>query len=332
MNTSAAQMPKSDKPLIIFLMGPTASGKTDLAIGLRERLPVDLISVDSALVYRGLDIGSAKPSAEELAQAPHRLIDIRDPAERYSVAEFRRDALEAIESIHAAGRIPLLVGGTMMYFKVLLEGLADMPETDLAARALIDETAEQHGWPYVHAQLAEVDADTAASIHPNHSQRISRALEVYRTSGKTMTQLRAEQARQQQDLFNRYQVVQVAIAPHDRKVLHERIERRFNLMLDGGFLPEVEGLRARGDLDKELPAIRAVGYRQMWEHLDGDYDYDEMIAKGMAATRQLAKRQLTWLRGWEDLNWVYTDTESGENRKKTTLINEILNFLPEQTL
>jgi len=332
MNTPAAQMPESDKPLIIFLMGPTASGKTDLAIGLREQLPVDLISVDSALVYRGLDIGSAKPSAEELAQAPHRLIDIRDPAERYSVAEFRRDALEAIESIHAASRIPLLVGGTMMYFKVLLEGLADMPETDLAERAIINEAAEQHGWAHVHAQLAKVDPETASTIHPNHSQRISRALEVYRTSGKTMTQLRAEQARQQQDLFSRYQIVQVAIAPHDRKVLHRRIERRFHLMLEQGFVDEVIGLRARGDLEKDLPAIRAVGYRQMWEHLDGDYAYSEMIDKGVAATRQLAKRQLTWLRGWDNLNWVYTDTESGENRKKTTLINEILNFLPHQPL
>jgi len=313
-------------------MGPTASGKTDLAIGLREQLPVDLISVDSALVYKGLDIGSAKPSAEELALAPHRLIDIRDPSERYSVAEFRRDALAAIESIHAAGRIPLLVGGTMMYFKVLLEGLADMPETDLAARAIIEETAEQHGWPYVHAELVEVDPETAAAIHPNHSQRISRALEVYRTCGKTMTQLRAEQARQQQDLFNRYQVVQVAITPHDRKVLHGRIERRFHSMLEQGFVDEVIALRARGDLEKDLPAIRAVGYRQMWEHLDGDYTYGEMIDKGVAATRQLAKRQLTWLRGWDNLNWVYTDAESGEVRKKTTLINEILNFLPHQPL
>lgn len=332
MMTPAAQMPESDKPLIIFLMGPTASGKTDLAIGLRERLPVELISVDSALVYRGLDIGSAKPSAEELAQAPHCLIDIRDPSERYSVAEFRRDALAEIERVHAAGRIPLLVGGTMMYFKVLLEGLADMPEADLVERKVIADEAGQHGWPHVHAQLAEVDPAAAEAIHPNHSQRISRALEVYRSGGVTMTQLRADQARQQQDLFNRYQIVQVAIAPHDRKVLHERIERRFGLMLTGGFLAEVEGLRARGDLDRELPAIRAVGYRQMWEHLDGDYGYDEMIAKGVAATRQLAKRQLTWLRGWEDLNWVYTDTENGEVRKKPTLINEILNFLPRQTL
>jgi tRNA dimethylallyltransferase len=202
----------------------------------------------------------------------------------------------------------------------------------LVARQVIADEAEQHGWPHVHAQLAEVDPTAAEAIHPNHSQRISRALEVYRSGGITMTQLRTEQARQQQDLFNRYQIVQVAIAPHDRKVLHERIERRFDLMLNGDFLAEVEGLRARGDLDKELPAIRAVGYRQMWEHLDGDYGYDEMIAKGVAATRQLAKRQLTWLRGWQDLNWVYTDTENGEVRKKPTLINEILNFLPHQTL
>ncbi len=326
----------SNKPLVIFLMGPTASGKTDLAIGLSEQLPVDIISVDSALVYRGLDIGSAKPSAAELAQAPHQLIDIRDPAEPYSVAEFRENALAAIERSHAAGRIPLLVGGTMMYFKVLLEGLADMPETDLSVRAKIEAEAAEYGWPYVHQQLAEVDPEIAAELHPNHSQRISRALEVYRSSGKTMSQLRNEQARQQsqqqQDLLSRYHVVQIAITPHDRKVLHERIERRFKRMLENGFIQEVESLRARGDLHKDLPAIRAVGYRQAWEYLEGDYDYTDLIDRGVAATRQLAKRQLTWLRGWKGLNWVYTDTESGENRKKSQLIYEILNFLPNQPL
>ena len=320
------------KPLVLFLMGPTASGKTDLAIGLRQQLPVELISVDSALVYRGLDIGSAKPSAEEQALAPHRLLDLRDPAEPYSAADFRVDALAEIEAIVAEGKIPLLVGGTMMYFKALLEGFAEMPAADADIRARIEADAQQHGWPYVHEQLRQVDPDCAESIHPNHSQRISRALEVYRASGQTMTQLRAAQNRQADDLMSRYEVVQIAIAPRDRAVLHERIERRFRLMLEQGFLQEVEGLYQRGDLHADLPAIRAVGYRQVWEYLDQQCSYDEMVERGIVATRQLAKRQLTWLRGWNQLNWVYTDTESGQIRKKTTLINEILNFLPKTTL
>ncbi len=320
------------KPLVLFLMGPTASGKTDLAIGLRQQLPVGLISVDSALVYRGLDIGSAKPSLEEQALAPHRLLDLRDPAEPYSAADFRADALAEIEAIVAEGKIPLLVGGTMMYFKALLEGFAEMPAADADIRAKIEADAEQHGWPYVHEQLRQVDPDCAETIHPNHSQRISRALEVYRASGQTMTQLRAAQDRQADDLKSRYEVVQIAIAPRDRAVLHERIERRFRVMLERGFLEEVEGLYQRGDLHADLPAIRAVGYRQVWEYLDQQCSYDEMVERGIVATRQLAKRQLTWLRGWDQLNWVYTDTEDGQIRKKTTLINEILNFLPKTTL
>ncbi len=320
------------KPLIIFLMGPTASGKTDLAIGLRKLLPVDLVSVDSALVYKELNIGSAKPSAEEQAQAPHRLLDIRDPSQPYSVSEFYEDALKEIRDIHDQGRIPLLVGGTMMYFKALLEGLADMPAADEAVRAQIEADAAAHGWAFVHDQLAEIDPQTAADIHPNHSQRLSRALEVYRVSGQTMTQLREKQNRKAQDLRNNYDVVQVAIAPRDRKVLHQRIEKRYRLMLEQGFIEEVQSLIDRGDLHKDLPAIRAVGYRQVWEFLQGDYDRDTMIEKGVAATRQLAKRQLTWLRGWSELNWVYTDTENGENLTKQQLINEMLNFLPEQYL
>lgn len=313
-------------------MGPTASGKTDLAIGLRQHLPVDLISVDSALVYRGLDIGSAKPSAEELALAPHRLLDIRDPAQPYSAAEFREDALREIRDIHGQGRIPLLVGGTMMYFKALLEGMADMPAADECIRADIDREAQLHGWDYVHEQLAKVDPQAAAQIHPNHSQRLSRALEVFRVSGKTMTQLREQQDRQAQDLRNAYDVIQIAIAPRDRKVLHARIARRYELMLEQGFIQEVQGLIDRGDLHSELPAVRAVGYRQVWEFLHGEYDHEQMIARGVAATRQLAKRQLTWLRGWEDLKWVLTDTESGENRPKELLIHEILNLLSQEHL
>ena len=326
--TANSSLDGKARPLVIFLMGPTASGKTDLAIALRDQLPVELVSVDSALVYRGLNIGSAKPSAEEQTRAPHRLLDLRDPSEPYSAADFRTDALREIENIHKEGRIPLLVGGTMMYFKALLEGFADMPAADSLVRQQIESDAQEHGWPFVHEQLREVDPECAASIHPNHSQRISRALEVFRVSGKTMTELRRQQNRQADDLMRKYQVVQFAVAPRDRKVLHERIAQRFQKMMDAGFEQEVRQLRERKDLHIDLPSIRAVGYRQMWEYLDGQYGFDEMMEKGIAATRQLAKRQLTWLRGWEGLNWVYTDTEDGQIRKKTTVINEFLNFLP----
>jgi tRNA dimethylallyltransferase len=312
------------KPKILFLMGPTASGKTDLAIELCQHLPVELISVDSALVYKGLDIGSAKPSAEELAQAPHRLLDICDPSDPYSAAEFREDALREIQAIHASGRIPLLVGGTMMYFKALLEGLADMPAADAEVRAQIEADAETHGWPYIHEQLRQVDPDMAAEIHPNHSQRLSRALEVYRSSGKTMTQLRAEQSRYH--LSQDFDVRQVALLPRDRSLLHRRIEQRFDLMLQQGFIEEVQGLMARDDLHVDLPAIRAVGYRQVWEYLDGQCTREDMRDKGVAATRQLAKRQITWLRGWQGANFVYIDSEGGEIRKKMSMVDELLNF------
>ncbi len=321
------------KPPVIFLMGPTASGKTDLAIGLRGHLPVELISVDSALVYRGLDIGSAKPSAEEQALAPHRLIDIRDPSEPYSAAEFCSDARREIADIVAAGRIPLLVGGTMLYFKALLEGLADMPAADPAVRAQIETLAAAQGWVEVHKQLAEVDPETAAAIHPNHSQRLSRALEVYLSSGKTMTQLRSEQALAQGGaLTDDYRVIQLAIAPRERKLLHGRIEKRFRAMLDQGLIEEVEQLFARDDLHVDLPAIRAVGYRQVWQYLAGDYSREQMIEKGVVATRQLAKRQLTWLRGWQELQWLYTDTEvgaalSGEEILRQALQNTDLSLI-----
>lgn len=321
-----------NKPLIIFLMGPTASGKTDLAIRLTQYLPVELISVDSALVYRGMDIGSAKPTRQEQEAAPHHLLDIRDPSEPYSAAEFRSDALREIESAHQRGKIPLFVGGTMLYFRALLEGFADMPAADPAIRAAIESDAVVNGWAHVHAQLAEVDPECAASIHPNHSQRISRALEVFRVSGTTMTELRRNQDRQAQDLHQRYTIRQFAVAPRQRSVLHDRIAKRFTQMLEQGFVDEVKRLYARADLHPDLPAIRAVGYRQVWDYLAGNCTYEEMIERGIAATRQLAKRQLTWLRGWDELNWVYTDTQEGVNRKKTTLINEILNFLPERPL
>lgn len=292
-------------------MGPTASGKTDLAIQLAERLGCELVSVDSALVYRGLDIGSAKPAY------PHHLVDIRDPGEAYSAADFVTDATRLIGEIQARGCTPLLVGGTMLYFRALLEGLADMPSADPAIRARIERDAAVHGWPHVHAQLAEVDPDSAARIHPNHSQRIGRALEVYRASGVTMTawferqkhrdmalgQDSVEPARQLRD----YELTQLAICPEDRKVLHERIALRFGQMMAAGLLEEVRALHQRGDLHSGLPAIRAVGYRQLWQHLDGECSLEEAVEKGIAATRQLAKRQLTWLRKWPDLNWIHTD-------------------------
>lgn len=293
-------------PPAIFLMGPTASGKTDLAIQLCQHLPCDIISVDSALIYRGMDIGSAKPTAAELAQAPHRLIDIRDPAQAYSAAEFRADALAAMAEITAAGKIPLLVGGTMLYYKALLEGFADMPEANADIRAQIEADAKQYGWPHVHAQLAQVDPESAARIHPNHSQRIERALEVYLASGATMTELHRQQP---QDSALPYEIVQLAIAPLDRKVLHRRIEKRFRLMLEQGFIDEVKGLHARGDLHTGLPSVRAVGYRQAWQFLSGELDEAEMIERGIIATRQLAKRQFTWLNGWENIHWIHTDEQ-----------------------
>ncbi len=292
-------------------MGPTAAGKTDLAIKICQQLPCEIVSVDSALIYREMSIGTAKPSAQELARAPHRLIDIRDPAEIYSAAEFRSDALQAMADISSRGKIPLLVGGTMLYFKVLLEGLAEIPETDLTIRAAIERDAEQHGWPHVHAQLAAVDPESAARIHPNHSQRIERALGVYRATGVTMTAYHKKQENQQQstvELFP-YDVIQLAIAPLDRTVLHRRIEKRFQLMMEQGLVDEVRALHRRGDLPLDLPSMRAVGYRQVWQYLEGELSYQAMIERGVIATRQLAKRQFTWLNGWQNLHWLYTDQQ-----------------------
>jgi tRNA dimethylallyltransferase len=299
-------MQNKSLPPAIFLMGPTASGKTDLAIRLAQELPCDLISVDSALVYRGMDIGSAKPSAEEQAKAPHRLIDIRDPAQAYSVAEFREDALREMEEITARGRIPLLVGGTMLYFKALFEGLADMPETDLSIRTQIELEAAEEGWPAIHHLLEQVDPASAARIHPNHSQRIERALNIYRSTGKTMTELHALQ----QERPFPYNVVSIAIAPLDRSVLHRRIEKRFQSMVELGFIDEVRALRDRGDLHLDLPSMRAVGYRQVWEYLEGKLDLSEALERGVIATRQLAKRQFTWLRAWPEVCWIHTNDEN----------------------
>jgi len=320
------------KPPVIFLMGPTASGKTDLAMALHDLMPVELISVDSALVYRGMDIGSAKPTKKELEKYPHRLIDIRDPSEPYSAADFVADAEREIADIHMQGKIPLLVGGTMLYFKALLDGLADMPEADANVRAKIEKDAELHGWAYVHQQLAEVDPQMALEIHPNHSQRLSRALEVFLVSGKTMTQLRELQSSNPSAGFAaRFDLKQMAIAPRDRQVLHQRIEQRFTKMIEQGFVDEVRGLFHRGDLHPDLPAIRAVGYRQVWEYFDQKLNHEEMIERGIIATRQLAKRQLTWLKGWSmepsPLYWLYTQDEQGRGLLKKEIIDNALNFL-----
>jgi len=289
-------MQKQSLP-VACLMGPTASGKTELAIQLAERGPFDIISVDSAMVYRDMDIGSAKPSAEELARAPHALIDIRDPAETYNVGDFRKDALALIEKSHAQGRIPLFAGGTMLYYKILLEGVADMPVADMAIRAELEARAKEEGWPALHAELAKVDPTSAERLHPNHSQRICRALEVYQQTGKTLTQWHSEQV--PNGLLATHRVKQIALMPDSREMLHKRIELRFQKMLDEGFIAEVEKLHQRSDLHLDLPSMRSVGYRQVWQYLDNEFSYEEMFQAGVAATRQLAKRQFTWLRGWE---------------------------------
>ncbi len=282
-------------PPAIFLMGPTASGKTALAVSLVERLPLEIISVDSALVYRGMDIGTAKPDAATLARAPHHLLDIRDPTDAYSAAAFRDDALALMADIVARGRVPLLVGGTMLYFRALLQGLDDLPRADAALRRQLEAEAAECGWPALHAELAGVDPETAARLAPNDSQRIGRALEIFRLSGKPMSALLD---RTQADLP--YRVLQLALIPSDRAVLHQRIADRFDAMLAEGLLDEVKALRQAFALTPELPAMRAVGYRQAWAHLDGDISLDELRETGIAATRQLAKRQLTWLRSWPD--------------------------------
>jgi tRNA dimethylallyltransferase len=289
-------------PLALFLMGPTASGKTELAIRLRQRFPVEIISVDSALIYRGMDIGTAKPDTEELRQAPHRLIDILDPSEAYSAADFRRDALQQMEEIVAQGKIPLLVGGTMLYYKALLEGLSPLPAADPAIRTQIEQEAAELGWAALHDQLRDLDPVSAERIHPNDPQRLSRALEVYRISGKTLTELTKTQGEPIP-----YRVKQFAIAPKERAELHRRIELRFDKMLDAGFEEEMRALYARKDLHPDLPSIRCVGYRQMWDYLDGNCTLDEAVFRGVCATRQLAKRQITWLRSWDNLTWLDSD-------------------------
>lgn len=293
-------------PPAIFLMGPTASGKTDLAIQLAEQLPCELISVDSALVYKGMDIGTAKPSAQELAQAPHRLIDIRDPSEPYSAADFRKDALREMTEITNKGNIPLLVGGTMLYFKALRDGLAPLPAADPKIREVLMGRAESEGWQALHEELQSVDPVAALRIKATDTQRLQRALEVYYATGKVLSRWHLEQQASRLP----YNVVNLAIAPKDRSILHQRIETRFRLMLEHNFMDEVRALYEREDLDISLPSIRAVGYRQVWGYLEGEMDYSTMVEKGVVATRQLAKRQLTWLRSWPDIHWLDSTSEN----------------------
>ena len=304
-------MPADRRPPAIALMGPTASGKTALALQWAARYGGEIVSVDSALVYRGLDIGAAKPDAAERAAAPHHLIDVRDPWQPYSAAEFAQDARAAIEGIVARGRLPILAGGTGLYFRALLDGLSDMPEAAPGVRAQLEAEAGARGWAALHAELARVDPQAAARIHATDAQRIQRALEVYRLSGRPISAWQRE-ARPQQAFPCR--VLRLAIAPSDRAVLHARIEARFDAMLAAGFLDEVRALRALPDLAAhpaplDLPALRAVGYRQAWEFLDGACDAAEFRARAIAATRQLAKRQLTWLRGELDVRWFDPATD-----------------------
>lgn len=282
---------------LICLMGPTASGKTAVAVELVQHLPCEIISVDSAMVYRGMDIGTAKPDPDTLRRAPHRLLDIRDPKEAYSAAQFCDDAHREIADIVAEGKIPLLVGGTMLYFKALQQGLSVLPSADANLRAYLFEQGAQLGWAALHARLAEVDPVAAKRIHPHDAQRIQRALEVYELTGQSLT----EWQQQAKPHPLSHPVHSIALVPSDRSVLHDRIAQRFDHMLGAGFIDEVEPLVARGDLTLETPAMRSVGYRQVFDYIKGQLSYDEMRDKGIAATRQLAKRQLTWLRSWPEL-------------------------------
>jgi tRNA dimethylallyltransferase len=299
------------RSLAVALMGPTASGKTALAIEWARRLDGEIVSVDSALVYRGLDIGAAKPDASERASVPHHMLDLRDPWQPYSAAEFAADARVAIDDIVARGKLPILAGGTGLYFRALIEGLAPMPEADPSIRAAIAADAAMRGWAALHSELAAIDPEAGLRIHATDAQRIQRALEVYRVSGQPISHWQRMRAHDRLPL----RVLKLAVAPRDRSVLHARIERRFDTMLAAGFLDEVQGLRSLPQLQSHpaplaLPALRAVGYRQAWEHLDGQTSAAEFRDRAIFATRQLAKRQLTWLRGELDTRWFDPATDS----------------------
>ena len=293
------------QPPVICLMGPTASGKTALAMALSDALPCDIISVDSALIYRDMDIGTAKPTEEELSNYPHGLINLRDATQSYSAADFCQDALAEIERIRSNNRIPLLVGGTMMYFKSLIEGISPLPAANSDVRNQIETEAAELGWEEMHAKLTSIDPVSAERIHPNDPQRITRALEVFRLTGNNLTQLTQIKGNKLEG-----DILQFAITPKERSTLHERIELRYQQMIEQGFEQEVVKLKNRGDLHENLPSIRCVGYRQMWQYLDGQFDHKEMVFKGICATRQLAKRQLTWLRSWPNLQWLTTDDKA----------------------
>lgn len=298
-----------NSPFAIAIMGPTATGKTDLAIELLKHFPCEIISVDSALVYRGMDIGTAKPTAAELEIAPHHLINIRDPEETYSAADFRNDSLTLMEDITSRGKIPLLVGGTMLYYKALQEGLSPLPSADNNVRKKLEEEALALGWDAMHDRLKEVDPVAAERIHKNDPQRVQRALEVYDITGRPMTELWAEQASEKL----KYNLVKIVLFPEDRQVLHQRIELRYKKMVEQGFIDEVEDLKKYNHVSLDLPSMRAVGYRQVLEYLEGQYDYEEMINRGIYATRQLAKRQITWLRKEQNANFYDPATLSLED-------------------
>ncbi len=326
MNQPLSQLPEQQRP-VVFIMGPTASGKTDLAIRLVEQYPFEIISVDSALVYKDMNIGTAKPTAEELQQAPHRLIDFLDPAQSYSTAQFRKDALAAIAEIHGQNKIPLLVGGTMLYHRSLLYGISELPAANEAIRAQLDAQMQQMGKQYMHDRLAEIDPDSARKIHPNDPQRVQRALEVYQISGQTMSQL--QQASQAQALpFENHKIV---IAPRSRALLRERIALRFQQMIEQGFIEEVQQLYQRGDLDLSMPSMRAVGYRQVWEYLEGKMSREEMIERAITITRQFAKRQMTWLRREQDGLWLATEDNDNVHQAVEYLSPVIRKAEPERT-
>lgn len=284
---------------IPLIMGPTGAGKTDLALRLAANYPIEIVSVDSALVYRGMDIGTGKPSREELERFPHHLVDILDPSQPYSAGQFVRDALHAIGDIRKRGKLPVLVGGTMLYFRALRRGLAEMPQADPAVRAEIETEAARSGWPALHGQLALLDPATAQRIQPNDGQRIQRALEVHRLTGKTLSELHAQTRPADPEM----KFVAFAWAPSDRERLYQAIERRFERMMQAGFLEEVRRLQQRGDLHADLPALRSVGYRQLWEHLCGRESLTASVQRAIFATRQLARRQLIWLRAEDDMQW-----------------------------
>jgi tRNA dimethylallyltransferase len=311
MNSTAAL------PFHLCLAGPTASGKTAAALALAQRHPVEIISVDSALVFRGMDIGTAKPSAAELATVPHHLINIRDPLNAYSAAEFVRDAQALIVDISARGKLPVLAGGTMLYFKALFDGLDDMPAAHPEVRAAIEAEAAQRGWPALHAELAAIDPITAARLAPADSQRIQRALEVFRVSGKPLSYFHSAQSAIKSEAAGAISTgasTLISLEPTDRAWLHARIAQRFDAMLELGLLDEVRNLRARGDLHRDLPSMRCVGYRQAWEALDGDWPLAELRERGLAATRQLCKRQITWLRSMPERQIIACDQAGAQDR------------------